>query len=118
MREHHGTMLTNYQYSIAVQNAGNDPEKVDSVKYRYPGPSPLSKETALLMLADNVEARARALLPKNEVELRALIKKTTDYLQQKEQLSLTNLTLNDIYLIQESFVKDIEEYTPLKAPIS
>ncbi|MCE5209449.1 MAG: HDIG domain-containing protein [Chloroflexi bacterium] len=107
IQEHHGTMLTNYQYSIAVQQAGNDPQKVDSDKYRYPGPSPLSKETALLMLADNVEARARAILPKNEEELRELIKKTIDYMNSQGQLSLTDLTLHDLYLIQESFVKTL-----------
>ena len=107
IQEHHGTMLTNYQYSIAVQQAGNDPQKVDSDKYRYPGPSPLSKETALLMLADNVEARARAILPKSEEELRELIKKTIEYMNSQGQLSLTDLTLHDLYLIQESFVKTL-----------
>ncbi|MEM5774826.1 MAG: HDIG domain-containing metalloprotein, partial [Anaerolineaceae bacterium] len=99
IREHHGTMLTNYQYSIAVQNAGNDPQKVDSAKYRYPGPAPLSKETALLMLADNVEARARAILPKNEDELRELVKKTVDYMNSQGQLTNTDLTLHDLFLI-------------------
>ena len=107
IREHHGTMITNYQYSIAVQNAGNDPQKVDSNKYRYPGPAPMSKETALLMLADNVEARARAILPKTEDELRELVRKTFDYMNSQGQLLNTELTLHDLYLIQESFIKTL-----------
>ncbi len=107
IREHHGTMITNYQYSIAVQNAGNDPQKVDSNKYRYPGPAPMSKETALLMLADNVEARARAILPKTEDELRELVRKTFEYMNTQGQLLNTELTLHDLYLIQESFIKTL-----------
>jgi putative nucleotidyltransferase with HDIG domain len=107
IREHHGTMVTNYQYSIALQNAGNNPQKVDTDKYRYPGPAPMSKETALLMLADNVEARARAILPKSEEELRELVKKTFDHLNAQGQLSYTELTLHDLHLIQESFIKTL-----------
>ena len=54
--EHHGTLITRYQYNRAVQAAGGDASKVDENKFRYPGPAPRSKETALLMFADGVEA--------------------------------------------------------------
>jgi cyclic-di-AMP phosphodiesterase PgpH len=108
MREHHGSMLTNYQYSLAIQSAGNDASQVNKEKFRYPGPAPGSRETALLMLADNVEARARAMLPKNEQELSELVQKTIDYLQQQEQLVNTDLTLRDLHKIRESFVKTLK----------
>lgn len=108
MREHHGSMLTNFQYSLALQNAENNSEAVDKEKFRYPGPAPRSKETALLMLADNVEARARAMLPKSEEELSELVQKTIDYLQQQGQLADTELTLRDLRMIRESFVKTLK----------
>lgn len=108
MKEHHGSMLTNYQYSLAIQNAGNVAVNVDKEKFRYPGPAPKSRETALLMIADNVEARARAMLPKDEHELRDLVQKTIDYLQQQGQLAATDLTLRDLQIIKESFVKTLK----------
>ncbi|HET7376047.1 MAG TPA: HDIG domain-containing protein, partial [Anaerolineae bacterium] len=49
--EHHGTMLTRYQFTQAVEKAGGDKSKVDETKFHYPGPRPRSRETALLMLA-------------------------------------------------------------------
>jgi putative nucleotidyltransferase with HDIG domain len=64
--EHHGTMLTRYQYNQAVKAAGDDASLVDKEAFRYPGPSPRSRETALLMLADGSEARARAERPEDE----------------------------------------------------
>ncbi len=105
--EHHGTLLTRYQYTQAVRAAGNDPARVDAEKFRYPGPSPQSRETAILMLADGVEARARAELPKEDDELRALIRGVIEYCQKEGQLDHTNLTLRDLNLITESFVNTL-----------
>jgi len=104
MREHHGTLLTRYQYTRAIQAAGGDESNVAAERFRYPGPRPQSRETALLMLADGCEARARASSPKNEEELRSLIRKTIQYLQSEGQLDDTSLTLKDLNLITESFV--------------
>ena len=55
--EHHGTLITRYQYNRALEAAGGDASKVEQAEFRYPGPAPRSKETALLMFADGVEAR-------------------------------------------------------------
>ncbi len=106
MREHHGTMLTRYQYTRAVQAAGSA-DLVDANLFRYPGPRPQSKETAILMLADGAEARARAELPKDEEELRSLVKKVVEYCQKEDQLADTNLTQRDIQRIIESFVNTL-----------
>ncbi len=105
--EHHGTLLTRYQYTQAVRAAGGDASKVDADKFRYPGPPPQSRETAILMLADGVEARARAELPREDDELRALIRGVMDFCQKEGQLDHTNLTLRDLSLITESFVKTL-----------
>lgn len=108
MREHHGTLLARYQYAKALQAANNNPDEVDENIFRYPGPTPRSKETALLMLADGCEARARAELPKNEDELREMVKKVFDFCQREGQLDQTNLTLLDLNTAAESFVTTLK----------
>ena len=70
--EHHGTMITRYQYNQALEKAGGDASKVDMEQFRYPGPRPRSRETAILMLADSAEARTRAEGPETDDDLRAL----------------------------------------------
>lgn len=107
IREHHGTMIARYQYAKALEAAGNDPEQVDKEQFRYPGPRPRSRETALLMLADGVEARARAEVPKSEEEVRALIKKVFDFIQKEEQLEDTGLTFRDLSIARASFLKTL-----------
>lgn len=104
MLEHHGTLMTRYQYNKALEAAGGDKSLVDETQFHYPGPRPRSRETALLMLADNVEARARAERPRNEAEIRALVQKALDYCQKEDQLSETRFTLKDLGIISEFFV--------------
>ncbi|HAX71098.1 MAG TPA: metal-dependent phosphohydrolase, partial [Anaerolineae bacterium] len=102
--EHHGTLITHYQYSQAMEAAGGDVTKVDIEQFRYPGPRPTSRETALLMLADATEARARAERPSSDEEIRALVTSVIQTVQKFNQLDNTMLTLRDLNLITESFV--------------
>jgi putative nucleotidyltransferase with HDIG domain len=102
--EHHGTLITRYQYNQAMQAAGGDPTRVDIEKFRYPGPRPSSRETALLMLADATEARARAERPANDDALHTLVRNVIETVQKYNQLDDTLLTLRDLHLITESFV--------------
>jgi len=102
--EHHGTLITRYQYGQAMQAVDGDATKVDIEKFRYPGPRPNSRETALLMLADATEARARAERPTNEDDLRSLVRNVIQTVQKYNQLDDTLLTLRDLHLITESFV--------------
>jgi putative nucleotidyltransferase with HDIG domain len=120
IREHHGTMITRYQYSKAVENAGDDPSKVDLSLFTYPGPAPRSKETAILMLADGTEARARSDSPKTEEEIHALLQKAFDYYKTEGQLDNTDLTLHDLKLIKDSFFETlVRSYHPrIKYPES
>jgi len=106
IREHHGTMYTHYQYSQAVREAG-DPSKVDKSLFTYPGPRPQSRETALLMLADGTEARARSEVPHDEDELHALINVVFDFYEKNGQLDDTNLTLKDLQVIKNSFFQTL-----------
>ena len=102
--EHHGTMITRYQYNQALAAAGGDESKVDKEKFRYPGPKPHSRETALLMLADGSEARSRAERPEDEEAIRKLVSSTIEVAQKQGQLDETQLTLRDLSLITNVFV--------------
>jgi putative nucleotidyltransferase with HDIG domain len=104
VREHHGTMLTRYQYVKAVEAAGGDESLVDMEAYRYPGPRPQSRETAILMLADGCEARVRAERPTEEDVLQNIVKSVIDTRIAIGELDDTDLTLRDLSRIQESFV--------------
>ncbi len=101
--EHHGTMITRYQYISAVKAAGGDESQVDMEAFRYPGPRPQSRETAILMLADGSEARVRAERPGNVDELKELIKSVIQNRMNSGQLDGTDLTLNDLEAISDSF---------------
>lgn len=120
VREHHGTAITRYQYSRALELANNDPTKIDLALFQYPGPRPKSKETALLMLADRCEARERAELPKTDEELTGLIKKVIDKCIQEDQLIESNLTLRDLKIIADSFFNTLQNthHPRLKYPES
>jgi cyclic-di-AMP phosphodiesterase PgpH len=102
--EHHGTLITHYQYNQAMEAANGNLTKVDIEKFRYPGPRPNSRETALLMLADATEARARAERPANDEDIRKLVTSVIETVQRFNQLDDTLLTLRDLHLITESFV--------------
>ena len=106
------TIDPHHQFNRAVEKMGGDPiDQVDPSLFRYPGPAPRSRETALIMLADGCEARARADLPKNEADIVSIIKKVIDYAIKEEQLIQTKLTLNDLNVIAESFRNSLMEST-------
>ncbi|MFA5611841.1 MAG: HDIG domain-containing metalloprotein [Anaerolineaceae bacterium] len=108
MREHHGTNLTRYQYNLALE-AADDPEDVDINDFKYPGPAPRSKETALLMLADGTEARARANTPRSDEEIMGVVDSVFDVVQDSGQLDNTDLTLKDLQTIKTSFFNTLKQ---------
>lgn len=108
INEHHGTLITRYQYSRALENAGNDPAKVDLELFRYPGPTPRTKETALLMFADRCEAKARAELPKDDEAILTLINRVFDDCIKEGQLNSTNLSFKDLRVVESCFLKTLQ----------
>jgi putative nucleotidyltransferase with HDIG domain len=99
--EHHGTMKTGFQYARAAQ-ASDEP--VDDAPFRYPGPRPQTKETALVMLADGSEAVVRARRPATIEETDALLRKVISERIADHQLDDTGLTLQDLEIIRQSFL--------------
>lgn len=106
--EHHGTTITRYQYVRAVQDAGGDKTRVDRARFQYPGPRPQSRETAILMLADGCEARVRAERPTDEEVLQSIVKSVINDRMAAGQLDDTDLTLNDLDILQEIFTTTLK----------
>ncbi len=107
IEEHHGTLLARYHYNRALEKAGGNAAKVDAARFRYPGPTPASRETAILMLADSVEARARAQRPKSDDDLRAIIQAVLERCQNEGQFVNAPLTHQDLTQIAESFLNTL-----------
>lgn len=105
--EHHGTQITRYPFNRELIKQNNDLSKIDENDFRYPGPIPQSKETAILMLADGCEARARAELPANEKDMRILVDKVFDRCVKEGQLENAPLSLKDLKAIKESFISTL-----------
>jgi len=102
--EHHGTLRANYQYGMALEAAGGKPEKIDEEKFRYPGPRPRSKEAAILMLADGVEAKYRAVVPTTPEAVEKLVRTVLDDRLAQHQFDNTDLTLHDLDVIREALI--------------
>jgi len=104
--EHHGRLEASYQYQQAI-DAAQDGAKVDKANFTYPGPRPRSREAALLMLADGVEAKARAEMPDDESEIDTLVRWVIQDRLALGQLDRTDLTLKDLDTIRRSFVNTL-----------
>jgi putative nucleotidyltransferase with HDIG domain len=101
--EHHGSLLTRYQFNRALEKANGNATQVNKEDFRYPGPPPRSRETAILMLADGIEARARAERPKTDDELYSLVRSVIENRQREGQLDGTALTQQDLRDIASAF---------------
>jgi putative nucleotidyltransferase with HDIG domain len=101
IHQHHGTTVMRYFYNKALeQGAGQDLKD----EYRYPGPRPHSKETAIVMLADAVEAASRVLEDPKPSRLKSLIKKIIDSKLQAGELSDSDLTFKELSGIEHAFL--------------
>jgi cyclic-di-AMP phosphodiesterase PgpH len=104
IKQHHGTGLITYFYHQALEKKKQG-EAVSEDSFRYPGPKPQSKESAIVMLADSVEAASRVLQNPTPGRLKELVRKIINNKFLDRQLDECELTLNDISKISESFVK-------------
>ncbi len=101
IQQHHGTTVMSYFYSKALeQGAGQDLKD----EYRYPGPRPHSKETAIVMLADAVEAASRVLEDPKPSRIKSLIKKIIDSKLEAGELSDSDLTFKELSAVEHAFL--------------
>lgn len=103
--QHHGTSLIAFFYHKAKQMEDPDIPEVDEKDYRYPGPKPQSRETAICMLADGIEAASRALPSPSPARLKGLVQKMINKAFTDGQLDECDLTLKDLNSIAKAFTR-------------
>ena len=104
--QHHGTTLISFFYRQALaDNGGGDalPPGMEE-RFRYPGPKPQTREAAIVMLADSVEAAARCIDKPNQEKIEALITNITRGKIEDGQLDECPLTFRDVKLISDAFL--------------
>lgn len=111
IQQHHGTTLISFFYNQAVEQAlsqGQDPSAVDESQFRYDGPKPQSKEAALIMLADAVEATVRSMQKVTPAKIEKAVEAIFRARLEEGQLDECNLTLKDLSLVKQSFIKNLQ----------
>ena len=103
---HHGAGLTKYFY-ISYQNEHPD-EEVDKAAFQYPGPNPFTKEQAILMMADSVEAASRSLPEYTEESISALVDKIIDSQESDGYFKECPITFKDISTIKTVFKEKLK----------
>jgi hypothetical protein len=105
IQQHHGTTLVEYFYDQACKLGGPDCKEVQETQYRYPGPKPKSRETAVMMLADCVECACRAMTNPSAAKVQSLVHELTLRRLHDGQFDECDLTMRDLEMIQRALVK-------------
>jgi hypothetical protein len=101
--QHHGTAIMSYFHARAKDLTGPG-LTVDERRFRHSGPKPQTREAALIMLADGVEASVRSLVARDEPSIRAMVSRIIDERTTDGQFDECDLTLRDLERIREAFV--------------
>lgn len=99
IRTHHGSSRVEYFYRNYLRQISSG-ETADEQKFRYPGPKPFSRETAVVMLVDSVEAASRSLQDPTEKEINNLVDNILDGKFQDNQLERADITIREINIIR------------------
>lgn len=106
IRTHHGDTMVQYFYRSYIKHFPD--EIIDESLFRYHGPRPYSKETAVLMMADSVEAASRSLAKKDSESIEKLVDSIIDYQIKEEQFINADITFKDITRIKKIFKKKLQ----------
>ena len=112
IRSHHGTSVTRYFYNSAVnaaKAAGQSAEDIRKEDYTYPGPKPSTKEAAILMMADAIEARSRSLDELTEQSIASMVDQMIDSQVADGQFAETSLSFKDLEDIRAIFKQKLIE---------
>ena len=104
--QHHGTRTLHYFLTKAKSEARED-EEIHDNDFRYPGPKPQFKESAIMMIADSCEAAARSLSEPTPENIRFIVTKIIDAILSDDQLDECDLTLRELAQIRESMIKSL-----------
>ena len=107
--EHHGTTLVEYFYRRAAERSQSDPngEGVDEQTYRYPGPKPSTRESAVMMLADAAESASRTLSEPTPARIASLVHELAQKRLNDGQFDECGLTLEELKTVERSLVKSL-----------
>jgi putative nucleotidyltransferase with HDIG domain len=107
--EHHGTTLVEYFYRRAAERSQSDPngEGVDEQTYRYPGPKPSTRESAVMMLADAAESASRTLSEPTPARIANLVHDLAQKRLNDGQFDECGLTLEELKMVERSLVKSL-----------
>jgi len=104
VRTHHGTRRTEYFYQMELRE---NPDGVDETEFRYHGPVPFSKETAVLMMCDAVEAASRSMSDKTEDSISKLVDNIIDGQMKARQFDNTDITFRDVNVTKKVLKKKL-----------
>lgn len=104
--QHHGTSLMRYFYHRAVEGGSTPGPELES-RFRYPGPKPQTKEAAILMLADTIEAASRSLERPTPLRIAEFVARLIEDKRADGQLDDSPLTLHDLKTIERVFVRTL-----------
>jgi putative nucleotidyltransferase with HDIG domain len=104
--QHHGTAIMSYFHARAKELAGPG-ASVDERRFRHSGPKPQTREAALIMLADGVEASVRSLAARDEPAIRAMVTRIIEERTADGQFDECDLTMRDLERIREAFVEQL-----------
>ena len=107
IEQHHGNSLVRYFFQKAKKEYDPDMQTIGEESYRYPGPPPQSKEAALIMLADSVEAASRSLKASTKGNLKRVIIEIFDGCLQDGQLDDCDFSLKELRTIAASFLSTL-----------
>lgn len=118
IREHHGSSVIQYFYHQAVEAAKEKGTTVDIKDFSYKGPKPQSKETAILMLADIIEATSRSMTDTTPEALSNMIHRTIEGRYMEGQFNESNLSVKDLSKLEKAFLDSLDGtyHTRVKYP--
>ncbi len=101
--QHHGTTLVKYFYAKAKEMG----IEADESTFRYPGPKPQTKETAIVMLCDSSEAAVKSLKEPNEESIRATVNSIFESLLEDGQFDEAPITMRELRIVKEEIIKSL-----------
>lgn len=110
IKEHHGTTLAYYFYRKQLELVGGDKSKVNEKEFRYSGPKPRSKESAIIMISDSVEAASRSLDKIDEDALMELANRLVREKADDGQFDQCLLTFEELAKVKSTLVKTLVAY--------
>lgn len=110
IRTHHGTTLVYYFYKKEIEQSGT----ANKEDFMYPGPTPFSRETAILMMADSVEAASKSLKEPSSTIIDNLVEKIVDGQMDQEQFLNADITFKEIQTIKKVLKKKLNNIFHLR----